>query len=252
MINLIRCEIKKFFKSKIIISSLIVLIIFLLCCVYIDNSNISTVFDMEYFSVVNFGKFLIIPFFVTLVSYTYSIEIDCGTLKILRSKNIKPWKVYIAKFITSSIYVFIVLFIIYVAPYLNTSKYSIDVMKFNIAGGPINDISTSFKFVTVLYLRQFCAYMFVVALVLFLAIVTQNKIIPIVGEIIFTLVSTTLSGSSESRFEFISTILPLSSENIYSEYISGTVNERLVCLIIYTIILIIISIIIYWKKEIKF
>lgn len=252
MLSLIKCEMKKFFKSKIIIRSLIILIIFLLFCVYIDESNISTVFDMEYFCVVNFGNFLIIPFLITLVSYTYSIEIDSGTLKILRSKSIKAWKVYIAKFITSATYVLIVLFIIYIIPYLNTSKYGIDVMKFNIAGASINDVSTSFKFVTVLYLRQFCAYMFVVAFVLFLAIVTQNKIIPIVGEMIFTLVSTTLSGSSESKFRIISNILPLSSENIYSEYISGTVNQRLACLIIYTIALIIVSIVKYRKKEIKF
>lgn len=252
MLSLVNYEIKKFFKNKIIIASIITLVLFLVLCIFIGGkSNISTVFDMEYFLLVSFGKFLVLPIFVTMTSYVYSIELDYKTLKILRSKSIKSWKVYTAKYIVATIYLFIILSIIYIFPYFNISKYAISTMKLEINSYSINSIVDSFSFVTILYVRQFCAYLFVVALVMFLSIKTNNKVIPIVGELVFCLGSTVLAGICKNRFKFLWFILPFNSQSIYNEYATGIVNQRLICLLLYTVILSVISINIYKKKEIK-
>lgn len=253
MLKSLGYELKKFYKSKIIRASLIVLFLFMLLAIYIGGSSkISTVFDMQYFLIVNFGTYLVIPFFLTLTSYVFTVELDFNTLKILRCKSVATWKIYVGKFITATTYLLLILLIIYAIPYLNTSKYSIDVAKFNDILVEINSVADSFRFTALLFVRQFLAYLFIVAFTLFLSIMTQNKVIPMIGELVFILLSSTVSSALTSfGMEPIGYFLPLNAENIYRDYATGAENIRVICLLIYTVILGILSIIAYRRTEVK-
>ena len=136
----------------------------------------------------------------------------------------------------------------FVEPFFNVSRLKIETMTYV---NNIHTITESFNITLRLYLNQLFGCIFILSLVLIIVIITQNKIMPVVVMPIFSLVSDFLVASRSLGYEKLVLMLPINSHNIYSEYKYNTTNIRLICLLIYSVILILTGIYTYRKKEVR-
>lgn len=250
MFNLLFIELKKFFKFKVVKLSILFSIFITIIFSFFSKSSVSA-FDVQVNTLRNLGSLFFISILVSTVSYIYSLEVDFKTLKIIRSKEVHISKIYLSKFLTGIIFCIILFFLIYVFSLLiGTLTHPIKELTPNSLNLNL-DMKGSFLFVLRLYINQFIASIFILTLSLFIAILTQKTIVPIISIPIILSASNYLLNAGKVGLPVF--MLPLCSDNIYLQYFYdyNSINERLVCLLIYSLILSLINIYFLKNKEVK-
>ena len=253
MLNLFFREIKKFFKFRTIKLILIILVGWMMICgISSRKLNGISAFDFQIFILKLLGEFFIISFFISFASYVFGLEIDCKTLKIIRSKQIPIWKIYMAKFLTALTYSALVIFIIYLTSlifgmmFLPNKGISIDDLNLH-----YNTTQQSIIFVIKLYIYQFTGSIFIVSISLFITIATQKNLLSIILVPAITMVLNLLHNIKYLGLEWLQFLLPINSDCIYREYGLNTISQRLITLIVYSLIFVALGIIYYKRKEVK-
>jgi ABC-type transport system involved in multi-copper enzyme maturation permease subunit len=250
MSTLLISELKKFFKFKITKLSLLLLIV-LTFLVSVAKVKSPSVFAVQVSTLKNLGSILVLSMFLSISSYIFSLEISFKSLKILRAKSTSCSKIYISKFIVGLIFSFIILLIIYIASFL------IGLIKYPITGMTLNNINVSLNikdsilFTLNLYLNQFLASAFIISLSLFIAILFQRPIVPIIFVPIITYSINSIGFVFEKTFGISSYILPVRSDFIYGAYVNNSVQQNLLSLFIYTLVFIFLGIYFLKNKEVK-
>ena len=252
MLRLIKLELKKFFKLKQIYLSIIGAVLFSLVVFiyYIGERNIS-MFSLPIAALGNLTQTFIIIIFLGFCAYSYGIEVQEKTLKILYSKTIPEWKVILAKFITGIIYTFVLLYIIAVLILIISSMFysKIDFLEYN--GDKVISAESGFKYIFLSYSFQGLALIFVVSLSITLAIIFDSAIISLILTF-FLMIFSFLAGN----IEFIRPVLPTTYWLIWQDIMKKNIVWENVwvsvsVLLLYSIILYFISIYCYKRKDVN-
>ncbi|WP_054743641.1 ABC-2 family transporter permease [Cellulosilyticum ruminicola] len=245
-------ELKKMFKFRPIKISILVIMILMCVCGISCTSLHMTVFEYQIELLNMFGEFFIISFIAALSSYVFGLEISCDTLKIVRAKPISIFKLYMSKFSTAVIYCGLICCLIYIMGlmfgYVFLSKEGIHMTKYNLS---YQNSYESMRAVQMIYGRQFIASIFIIAFSLLISVWSQKQFIPILTVPIIVGILDLLDNVKYLKTTLLTSILPLNSDCICRELVNGNGNDRLICLAIYTIILILLGMYIFAKQEIK-
>lgn len=251
MSTLLISELRKFFKFKITKLSLILLVILTFLVSVVKVKSLS-VFAVQVSTLKNLGTILTLSMFLSISSYIFSLEVNSKALKIIKSKSVSCSKIYLAKFIVGLIYSFIILLIIYVGSFLiGLIKYPIAEMTLSNINVSLN-VKDSFIFTINLYFNQFLASAFIISLSLFIAILSQKTIMPVILVPIITYSITAIGLVLEKSLGISRYILPVRSDFIYGAYYNNSVNQNLISLFIYTLIFIFLGIQFLKKNEVRF
>lgn len=252
MLKLINLELKKFFKLKQIFLSIIGAVLFSLIVFiyYIGEENIS-MFSLPIAALGNLTQTFIIIIFLGFCAYSYGLEVQEKTLKILYLKTIPEWKVILAKFVTGVIYTFALLYIIATLVLIISSIFysNIDFVEYN--GDNIISAEKGFSYVFLAYSFQGLALIFIVSLSITLAIIFDSAIISLILTF-FLMIFSFLAGN----VEFIRPLLPTTYWLVWQDIMKKNILWNHVwisvsILFLYSIILYFIAVFSYKRKDVK-
>lgn len=252
MLKLIKLELKKFFKLKQIYLSIIgaTMFSFLVFIYYMGEKDIS-MFSLPIASLGNLSQTFIIIIFLGFCAYSYGIDVQEKTLKILYTKTIPEWKVVLAKFVTGVIYTFVLLYIIAALVLLISSIFynNIDFMEYN--GDNIISAENGFRYVFLAYSFQGLALVFIVSLSITLAIIFDSAIISLILTF-FLMIFSFLAGN----IEFIGPVLPTTYWLVWQDIMKKDILwyhvwTSVAVLFLYSVILYFLSVFFYKRKDVK-
>lgn len=255
IIAILYCEFKKMFFSKIVRLSLILhcIMIFLMAFVCINNA------DSPYYiclrGLLNTLNFMEGTLIIALFGYVLGIEYEMKTIKILKAKNIKPYKVIGAKTIVGIMYIFIYIILAFVITLIvgkmAISTYNDIDINFNNNHFVIQN-SEALKFMINFYIAQGIAFIYILSVSILFNILTKNTVISVISTFVFIQVSS-MVGMLLKRIPLpnVYKFIPINSDYIWRDYAIGEVNQRLICLLIFSLLIYILNIKVYKEQNIK-
>jgi ABC-type transport system involved in multi-copper enzyme maturation permease subunit len=255
---MLKNEIIKIFKYKYIniglMSSLIFSVLFSLLGLRNENSYYAM---MGVFS--NINKLYILFLCMIFSTYIFGIEKDCKTIKIIKTKSIKAWKFIGAKYIVGLIYSFIILSIMFIISYIismlvlhpdNISLIQNDGSKLPLANELV--LGEILK----LYFYQFIANAFIISVSLLFGNIINSPALAFISTFVFMILLNLLTNIKKFGLGLLVDILPLKSNALF-EFYFGNFNDkspfflRMIVFIFYSILILMVNIYIYNKKEVK-
>ena len=252
MLNLVAAETKKIYKNKFIVFSLIVWV-FIIVILTPAFSKVDSVYMLQYKVLDAFGNFFLNSLFISITSYLFSIELDYKTLKIIKAKKIASWKVYLSKLIVAISYSAILFICMYIITYLiGVLRLSNIPIVSDKLGIHLKNNWSSLMFTFTVFFKQWLASFFITTLAFLITVIFQNRFVAIIATpFIISMLSNFNYFKTRSKAVYLA--LPINSDVITLQYRTNviTVNERLFCLGIYSLIFIIVGIYVYKKKQVK-
>lgn len=254
VVSTVYCEGKKMFSCRIIKLTLIVHCIFVLLMSSVCIYNASSPYYICLRGLLNTLNFLEGTLIVSLYSYSMGMEYELNTIKILKTKNIKSWKIITSKTIIGVILISIYILLAFIITLL-VGKYAVS---------SSNDIQTNFrtcnfiikhsealKFMIKLYTAQGVAFIYILSIAIFFNILIKKAVPSTFVTLSFIYTSSILGNALDKiNMSQLKLYIPINAEYIWREYETDTVIPRLMCLLVYSLIIGILNIYLYRRQSI--
>ncbi|KNY28935.1 hypothetical protein [Pseudobacteroides cellulosolvens] len=250
MIKLFKNELRKFLGLRRIYIVYLVTMLFSLLSILSNNQKSALFTPISAIQLLNTTYIMAIV--VSIFSYSFILETENKTIKILRMKSIQPAKILFAKFLVG----IVGMLILFLTVLIGTT--AIASLIYEIKGVDVTFLKMhlskelAIPFIAKVYFFQFLCSIFVFSVSFFISIIFNNIIFTPIATTIFIMILDTLN--MVKRYFSLVNYIPLNSNNVFRELVnqpdfSNLYRRTLVCLI-YSALLFLLSAYVYRKKDI--